>query len=229
MNYFDTLEKRRRHVNIYNDKVPDKKHIDNALWKAWKTTPGKNSAIAYKIHVWGPDKEIHKEAIHSLCVKSHKRAEDRAVERGFADETQSGEENPFYEHIKKNPYLFTIHQRVAKPNPFYESKIKTGHFFDQGYEDYMPKIVDSVAVEVGLYAANLGYYLLEEGLDISYNSCFVRDIDTWHKRGITQVKHRPLLMMSCGYAEIYRWQKLEAWGKSHMDYKPEMDEIVEWM
>ena len=135
MKHFDLLETKRKHVRKYSDKIPEKQLIKNALWKAWKTTPGKNNAMAYEVLVWGPDKQIHKEAIHSLCVKNHRHAEERAVKKGQATLTQRGEQNPFYEHIKYNPYLLTIHSRVAKPNPFYQLKVKDGHFFDQGYEE----------------------------------------------------------------------------------------------
>ena len=35
-----------------------------------------------------------------MCVKSHKDAEDRAVEGGLATLTQGGVENPYYAHVK---------------------------------------------------------------------------------------------------------------------------------
>ena len=71
MNYFDTLEKKRNHVKKYDmTKIPSKEKIDRALYKAWKTSPSKNQSMAYQCLVWGPDKEIHKEAIHNLVSKS---------------------------------------------------------------------------------------------------------------------------------------------------------------
>ena len=230
MNYFETLETKRQHVKKYDmDKVPSKDIIDRALYKSWKTTPGKNNAMAYQVLVWGPDKEIEKEAIHSLCIKSHKAAEDKAVEKKLMNKTQGGIANPYYEHIKYNPYLFTIHSRIAKPNKFYKEKIKQGHFYDQGHQSYVEKIIDSVSVEVGLFIGNLGYYLLEEGLDISYNSCFKRNTKDWHNVGLHMVEQRPITMVSCGYAKRYRIQDLKSWGKDGWDLKPEMKDIIKWM
>ena len=147
MNYFDTLEKKRNHVKTYSNKVVDKQKIDRALWKAWKTTPGKNNAMAYQALVWGPDKELEKEAIHSLVVKNHIHAEDRAVEKKLMNKTQGGVPNPYYEHIKLNPYLITIHSRLAKPNRYYREQVEKGHYFDQSYD--VEFIIDSVSVEVG--------------------------------------------------------------------------------
>ena len=231
MNTFKLLETKRKHVKKYSDKIPDKKLIEKALWKAWKTTPSKNNAMAYEALVWGPDKELEKEVIHSLVVRNHAHAEDRAVEVGLMDKTQGAKlgviENPFYEHIKLNPYLITIHSRIAKPNRFYEEKVKAGHFYDQAYDP--ENIIDSVSVEVGIFAANIAIYLLEEGLDMSYNSCFRRNLSEWHKIGLHTVKQRPITMISCGYAERYREEDLKKWGKDGWDVKPEFEDIVRWI
>jgi len=229
MKHFDLLENKRKHVKWYNDKVPPKKLIFEALWKAWKTSPSKNNAMAYKVYVWGPDRVLEKEAIHSLCHKAHKRAEDRAVERGIATKTQEGAYNPYYAHIKDNPYLITVHSRVATPNRFYKQKVEEGHFYDQGFESHIEEIIDSVSVEVGIFVANLTNYLLEAGLDMSYNSCFKRQVKDWHNVGLTMVKTRPISMVSCGYALRYRRQDLIEWGKEDWDRKPEMMEIVEFL
>ena len=76
MNHFDLLETKRKHVRRYSvNKIPPIELIQKALWKAWKTSPSKNNAMAYQVLVWGPDKKIEKEAIHSLCVKNHKHAD----------------------------------------------------------------------------------------------------------------------------------------------------------
>lgn len=233
MNYFDTLEKKRSHVKRYDmTRIPPKEMIERALWKAWKTSPSKNQSMAYQCLVWGPDKEIHKEAIHNLVTKSHRAVEEKAVEEGrqkFVQEGKGQFPNPYYEHVAFNPYLFTIHSRVSTPNKYYERQIAKGHHYEQGFEDKIEKIIDSVAVEVGIFAANLGYYLLEEGLDIAYNSCFRRRPEEWHKVGLTQVKHRPITMITCGYASRYRRQDLKARGQEEDDRRPEINEIVKWM
>ena len=63
MNTFELLETKRKHVRRYKDIVPDKAIIDKVLYKAWKTTPSKNSSMAYQCLVWGPDKKQEKENI----------------------------------------------------------------------------------------------------------------------------------------------------------------------
>ena len=66
MKHFDLLES-RHHVKEYSDKIPAKELIENALWKAWKTTPSKNNAMPYKVFVYGPDKKQSKKRSNKPC------------------------------------------------------------------------------------------------------------------------------------------------------------------
>ena len=70
MNHFDLLETKRKHVRRYSvNKIPPIELIQKALWKAWKTSPSKNNAMAYQVLVWGPDKKIEKEIINEKMIK----------------------------------------------------------------------------------------------------------------------------------------------------------------
>ena len=144
---------------FYSDKKVDRKLIEQALYKAWKTTPSKNNAMAYQALVWGPDKQEEKNKIYSLCTKSHKAPEERAVDKGLNTRIQD-EPNPFYYHIKDNQYLITMHGRKSTLNKFYQEQVELGHFYDQAHDT--ENIIDSVSVEIGLFLGNLGYYLLEQ-------------------------------------------------------------------
>jgi len=234
MNNFDILENKRKHIRRYSDRVPDKEIIDRILWKSWKTSPSKNNAMPYEINVWGPDKRGEKIKIHSLCVRNHRNVEEKAADDKLSvhsyEYIHKGAQNPDYEHIKLNPYLFTIHSRLSKPNKFYQKKIEIEtHFFDQQYESYINRIIDSVAVEVGLFAQNFTNYALEEGLDISYNSCFKRDPKLWHEL-VLPIKYRPILMITCGYGELYRRQDLKDKNKMpEEDRKPDSKDIIKWI
>ena len=210
---------------FYSDKKVDRELVEQALYKAWKTTPGKNNAMAYQALVWGPDKQEEKNKIYSLCTKSHKAAEQRAVDKGLNTRIQD-EPNPFYYHIKDNQYLITMHGRKSTPNKFYQEQVELGHFYDQAHD--IENIIDSVSVEIGLFLGNLGYYLLEQGLDISYNSTFSRFIEDWHKLGL-MVEQRPISMISIGYAKRYRKEELDKHGKLEWDKKPDMKDIVKFV
>lgn len=228
MSHFDLLES-RHHVKTYGDRIPDKEKIERALWKAWKTTPSKNNCMPYQVYVFGPDKVEEKEKIHSLVYKNHIKVEDDMVEKGLATRTQNGVANPFYEHIRKNPYLFTIHCQTREPNKFYEHRVREGHFFDQAWPERVNDIIDVTAVEVGMFVQNLSSFILEEEVDVSYTSCFIRDFSQWQNIGLTYADYRCVMLVTAGYKEEYRkeWIKERNW--QDLDIKPEYEEIVTWV
>ena len=80
MDTFTLLETRRKHVMKYSEKIPSLDVINNALWKAWKTSPSKNNFNPYEVFVLGPEKQKDKDAVYSMIRKAHIRAEDDAVE-----------------------------------------------------------------------------------------------------------------------------------------------------
>ena len=226
---FDLLEK-RHHVRSYiRGKIPPKEHVESALWKAWKTSPSKNNAMAYKVFVYGPKHHKEKELVHQMVHQNHINAEVSAVERGQATRTENGKKNPNYAHIEHNAYLLCIHQEPRQPNKFYKARVEEGMFFDQAFPDRVNNISDSVSVEVGMFIQNLTTYLLEYNLDVSYTSCFHRDVSKWHKAGLAHSKYRPSVLMTIGYKQEYRHEWMEKNKLQQDDRKPEIDEIIKWM
>ena len=225
--HFDLLEG-RHHVFEYNDEIPPKEIIDKSLYKAWKTTPSKNNAMPYKVFVYGPDQKQKKKKVWEMVVQNHRRAEIRAVERGEATKTEGGVPNPFYRHIKYNPYLFCIHCQPREPNPFYARQVEEGMFFDQAWPSRVNRFIDTTAVEVGMFIQNLSTYLLEYNVDVSYTSCFFRDIEEWKAVGLTEAEYRPVILMSAGYSKTYRKDK--AYVKYGLrDTKPEYKDMIQWI
>jgi len=217
MNTFDLLEHKRKHVVEYKDDVPSLEKIKHSLWQAWKTTPSKNNAMAYQVFVWGPDKQKEKEIIYNICqntcVEIDHQGQPESISKG----------NKYLKHIKDNPFLFTIHQRLATPNEYYQESIdKNDMYYEQAHESEMPKIINSVAIEVGLFAQNLTSYLIEKDIDVSYNGCFSGNYIDYQKAGLTNITTRPLFMLTCGYGKIYR-------RRFENDIKPEAEEIIEWV
>lgn len=228
MNTFDLLET-RHHVKKYSDKIPPRDIIEKVLWKTWKTTPSKNNAMPYKVFVYGPDKKEEKEKVWNMVYKNHVKAEKIAVEKGFATRTEDGTPNPYYEHIKYNPYLVCIHCQPREPNKFYQEQVKKGMFFDQAWPEYVDRFIDTSAVEAGMFIQVLTNYLLEEKIDISYTSCFHRQVEKWQEEGLDHIKYRPIILLSIGYAERYRYEDLKDRGRTHEDIKPEYKDMIEWV
>ena len=213
---FDLLENKRAHVLKYSDRMPDRKIIEEALYKAWKTTPSKNNAMPYQVHVW--HKQEHKEAMHKLSVRNHNENRQHTKPKN----------NPYFLHIKTAPYLISVHGRVATPNKYFKTLIDNeGLYFDWADEKAMNRIKATTSLEVGMFFANLSLYLLEEGLDVSYNGCFKRDVKLWQEAEL-DVKYKPLAMMSIGYAESYRKDQINMLEEK-FDLKPELKEIIKWI
>lgn len=227
MKHFDLLEN-RHHVKEYSDVIPAKELIEDALWKAWKTTPSKNNAMPYKVFVFGPEHKYEKVKVWKMVFSNHRDTEKRAVERRQADKTEGGKPNPYYEHIKFNSYLFCIHAQPREPNDFYQKRVELGMFFDQAWPERVDYFIDTTAVEVGMFIQNLSTYLLEKKIDISYTSCFSRNIKDWHNIGLTHADYRPVMLMSAGYSKTYR-KDVDYIKNGLLDIKPEFKEMVKWI
>ena len=185
--------------------------------------------MPYKVFIFGPTHHKEKELIHEMCHKNHISAEKSAVARGQATRTENGQMNPNYAHIKHNAYLIVIHQEVRQPNKFYTERVKKGMFFDQAFPSSAENIQDSVCVEIGMFAHNLTTYVLEYNIDVSYTSCFFREISKWRKRGLVHSNYTRRLLLSIGYKNEYRYEFMEKENKQQDDRKPEADEIIKWI
>ena len=220
----NTLEKRKHVMNYDLKSYPSLDTVTDILQKAWKVTPSKNNFMPYSVNVLGPDYTAYKESIWNKVVGNHFWMEDIGESQGHIKKA-SGKVNPYYEHIRYNPYLLVFSSRVCKEaNPFYARQIEKGHFAEQMYPEWVDSIVDSTAIEVGLFAQNTAALCLEQDIDYSFTSCFPRDLKQW--TDIPFVEHRVLLLMTIGYGSYYRRQRAEKEGWSVHDYKPSFETVV---
>tara|TARA_B100001121_G_C18645923_1_gene601630 strand:- start:993 stop:1493 length:501 start_codon:yes stop_codon:yes gene_type:complete len=166
-----------------------------------------------------------------MATSNHKESEKRAVQRGEATKTEGGKPNPYYEHIKLNPYLFCIHAQPREPNDYYKRQVEKGMFFDQAWPSRVDDFIDTSALEVGMFIQNLTSYLLEQNIDVSYTSCFLRDIKRWHDIGLKDADYRPIILMSAGYKKRYRNEvlKINLGTDLEDDVKPEYEDVIKWI
>ena len=212
---FDFLESKRHHVRSYRKEAPFKYKIEGALYKAWKTTPSKNNAMPYKVYVWNNQEDLD-------------RLFKLAVENNINKKTREKLYNPYFDHIKTAPYLLTIHQRVARPNKYHKKSIIHENVWYEWADKKDFKFAHTgTSIEIGMFLANLTCYLLEEGIDVSYNGCFKHDALLWQQEGLKEVINKPIIMMSMGYADKYRKDVLDS---KHIleDIKPELKDVIEW-
>ena len=207
MKHFELLED-RHHVVHYKEEVPPKEVVDKALWEAWKTSPSKNNAMPWKVFVMGPEHKEEKIKVWHMVRGNHVDREILAVKEGEATQTEGGWE--------------------GQPNPFYQQQVNEGMYFDQAWESQIDKFIDTSAVEVGMFIQNLSSYLLEKDIDVSYTSCFYRDIKKWHNIGLNYAEYRPIILMTCGYAKYYRKDSIGI-PLIEQDKKPNKEEIIKWI
>lgn len=212
----------RKHVRIWDEKIPAKDTIDTVLWKAWKVTPSKQNFMPYYVNVLGPDRIKEKHLIHGLSRKNkifvNENANEGWIEPGI---------NPDYDYIKTVPYLIVFSQRICKPNKYIQQTIDyQNDHYEQMHEHELKSIVRTTAVEVGIFGAHLTAFCLEEGLDTAYTCCFPSNVKDWVE--IPIIKYNPMLIMGIGYCKKSRRELLNP-KSSELDRKPEPEEIIKWV
>lgn len=228
MDSLATLMK-RKHVASYNlDVQIPKETVEHLLHKTWQATSSKNNFMPYSVHVLGPDKKEEKILVWNKCVAKQKYSENKAAEAGKIKQPQT-HVNPYYNHIKENSYLLIFTARVCdKPNRYVQDSIENGHYAQEMFEDEVDNIVTTTAIEVGMFSSHLTLFCMEQDIDVSYTVCMPSLVKHW--QNLPFVKHRPIMLMSMGYGSRYRTQNLQAQGwKPKDDFKPEINEVVNWI
>tara|TARA_B100000214_G_scaffold257858_1_gene190187 strand:+ start:45 stop:740 length:696 start_codon:yes stop_codon:yes gene_type:complete len=223
------LLNKRQHVFEYDtENIPEKKVIEDLLWKAWKVTPSKNNFMPYHCNVLGPDKVTEK---HSIWMKS-KQNKKHINEHNIEDHKEEGY-NRYFEHLSTAPYLLVFTQRVCEPNEFYRKCIEEGDYFEQMHEHEIDSMLRTVTVEVGMWMANLSAFALEIGLNTSTIACFPykpffakNSMSAW--ADLPWVKHPVVLLGSIGKAKVTRRESMNFIQRKD-DKKPEPETVIKWI
>lgn len=226
---YNLLEKRRAVRRYKTSDIPPRNLVEHLIWLAWKTTPSKNQMMPYAVKVLGPEKKQEKFKIWTKMTQQADKVESTYMKMKQIETRKDVkyEYSPEYKHVRDNPYLLVFTQRLAECNEYYKEEMKHGHFPEQIYEEHLDHIVDQASVEIGYFAANLAMYCMEHDVDVSYGFCFPRQLTKWEDTPF--VNRRPVLLMTLGYGEKYRWQEMESDGTLHLDIKPEINKIVQWI
>lgn len=224
MDQLEHLDK-RRHVRQWMDEYPEKRVIESVLWKAWKVTPSKQNFMPYTVTILGPDKVVEKEFVWGLSRKN-KIDINESHKEGWKEPG----DNPDYDYIKTAPYVLIFSQRApCKPTRYIEFLMSRNYdHFEQMHdtEKELESMVRGCATEIGMYAANLTAFCLEEGIDISYTACFPSKVKHW--KDIPIITHDVLLVMGLGYCKVSRREAMHP-KMSELDQKPEPEEIIKWI
>ena len=226
-NIYDTFKK-RKHVWVYDEiNIPTKETINELLKKAWELTPSKQQYMPYTVNVIGPNDQAEKERIWRQAIKNHHRVEDEALADGYIKDSKHTI-NRNYQHIITAPYVFIFTSRVCESNAFNKLAIEeSSHMPEQEFEEKLEMINTLISMEVGMFCATLTGLLCEAGLDISFCSCFPKQITQW--KHIPYVDQEPHVIMTTGVGKYFRWQFMERTKQTHLDPKPDFDKVINWV
>lgn len=213
----------RRHVLKFKDELPPRNDIEEVLWKAWKVTPSKQNFMPYQITILGPEAKEEKIALWNLARANKKHVNESHSSIPWEEDGDNGN----YLYLKTAPYSIIFSQRVCKPNPFVERCIRDlNDHYEQMHESGLDAMMRTTAVEIGMFAANMGTFALEKGIQVNYNACFPSKIEKWSTLPI--IKYNPLLIGGMGYCEVPRRNSHSA-KLLKDDLKPELSEMLKWI
>lgn len=222
---YETLGK-HKHVMKYNQSASliERTTIDELLKKTWKVTPSKNNIMAYNIHVIGPEHQHYKEMVYNICAGN----EDRTNKRNpNTDIDKEKGRNPAYANIQNCQYLLIFTLRLGGPlNPYQQRQWDNGVCYDPCLEEGLWESRENIAVECGLFANTFRGLCVEEGIDTSFTANFSKEDKDWVT--VPFVDRRVMLLMTVGYAEIYR-EDLKANGIYFGDIKPDYNKIIKFV
>jgi len=232
MDQLEHLEK-RRHIMEFSEEAPDKKIIEDILWKAWKVTGSKNNFMPYQVNVLGPDKVEEKLNIWNKSKANKKRTNEEQIpgaeENDFTEWDDGDGTNIYFDHLKSAPYLLVISQRVSPGNVMYQRNVKNGDFYEQMNAKDLPGIRAGTSIEVGMFTANLTSFAIEAGIECCTILCFPGDMKEW--RDMPFVEHPVMLLVSLGNSKISRREFMALNNPRDLveDKKPEPEEVIRWI
>ena len=235
------LFKKRKHVIEYRkDIVPNRETINDAMWHAWHCSPSKQNYHPYEVNILGPEPEFDDEKLKvwDKAMQNHHDVQDRAYDKGQIAYKHYGV-NRTYKHLSDAPYVIVFTTRTvdpAKTNEWNKKCIaRDGHFSEPEFTDQHETLAQATSIEVGLFAGSLTAILVEQGIDITYTTCFPKDPNKWHD--VPFVNTIPLLTCSIGYGKYYRQQWMKENGPDpkngrsnwDLDRKADFEDVVTWV
>ena len=236
----DLLKKRSNITFFRDDKIPDKRVIEEILEKAHVMTPHKNNFWHYDLYVYGPDNIETKKnlALSSVC-NSHKdyyKQEDLTEEdwqklrKSYQDWIDFSAGDKSKEYVLKDkwhfnnqvtaPYILAYYPAKQKARP---SQIETDYFQKRAEKIfYSPETVytDQFNQQDGFYSMVVSLLALEKGLDVSFCKCYFYN-ENIHSD--ISLKKGSAFLLGIGYKDESKRQ-YKTWIT-----KPKLDEVVKWL
>ena len=246
----DILKKRTNCSFFREDKIPDKKIIDDILNKAHNLTPYKNNFIHYDIEVYGPEYNDEKKyvAMSTVCSHAKHKYSKKLASKETMDELEKiyddwlvaqsnlKSKQDFYDMRKKFDGIH-FNNQVRAPYLLVYTKKKDMVTESQKQSDYYKSgKVTSIfqtnkpnqgmwLVQSGMNSIITSMLSVEKGLDVSFCKCYFynSNIHTNILRKALKNSNDIAFLLGIGYADTTKHQ-YKSWVKI-----PTLDEIVKWV
>ena len=229
MKKIEEILKNRKNVSFFReDKIPDKKIIENLLEKTHNLTPHKNNFWHYEIEVYGPEhiEEKRYTAISTVCsdgrdefIGSNSPKKYEKLEKIYDEWLY------FHNNQVTAPYLFVY---TKKDKLLTDTQLKSDYYkkgrleqvFDVNYQTKS----DMWLIQSGMHSIILSALAVEQGLDASFCKCYFYNHHI-HTNILRKAKKRPgdiAFLLGLGYAD-----KEKHTYQSYVE-KPLLEEIIKW-
>ena len=246
----EELLKKRTNVSFFReDKIPDKKVIEEILEKAHELTPHKNNFYMYDIEVYGPEHYEEKKYVALATVCSHAKHQ---YSKKYAKKEDFEKLEKIYEEwidchknmetreqfIEMRKKLNKIHFNNQVRAPYllvYTKKDKMITKSQQENEYYKSGRVNDIfqldkpnptmwLIQSGMHSMVTSSLAVEQGLDVSFCKCFFYNthIHSNILRKSLKNSNDIAFLMGIGYGDKTKHQ-YKSWVE-----KPLLSEIVKW-
>ena len=239
----DILKKRTNITFFREDKIPDKKVIEDILQKTHKSLPTKNNLNTYEVEVYGPEHFDEKKsvALSTVCssagkpfTKSNKPEDFEKLEELYdlwiESHKQKRKLSPELKNLHFNnqvraPYLLVYTQ---KENILTDSQKESDYYKKGRLQDVFN--VDTNKgngmwlIQSGMHGILTSAFAIEKGLDASFCKCYFYNtyLHTNILRKSIKKSNNIAFLLGLGYKDESKHQY------ESKVIKAKLDEIVKW-
>lgn len=186
------LLKKRTNITFFReDKIPDKKTIEDILEKTHNSMPHKNNLYNYEVEVYGPEHNEEKKfvAMSTVCSTEGKRFKNTNEPKDFEELEEIYElwleshkqkklldkrlKNIHFNEQVKAPYLLVYTQ---KENVLTNSQKESDYYkkgrLKQIFDVDSSKGTGMWLIQSGMHSVYTTAFALEKGLDVSFCKCY---------------------------------------------------------
>jgi hypothetical protein len=242
--------KNRTNVSFFrNDRIPEKKLIQEILSQAHELTPHKNNFWHYEIEVYGPEHDEEKKyaALATVCSEAmYKYRDTEATPADFEelkkiyevwldshnDEKTKKEFNEIKSKLNKihfnnqvrAPYLLVY----TKKEQLLTQSQKDSDYYRNGKLNALFKVKEPNSmwlIQAGMHSIITSALAVEKGLDASFCKCYFYNTNIHSNilRKASTGNNNIAFLLGLGFKDEVKYQY-----KSHVP-KANLDEIVKWV